>query len=283
MEKSTQSNFTGDKSIEQAVRVFSYFDLILNQLKTDSKESFSHALSIFKKISENLKDENVLISNLPESSSDDLFTKSFAINRVRLNEIIILLQFEDILNQKFDHISQINQIVIDVLQHNKELTIENKLLLLKKIILLNSAQLEYIKDEFEAICKDLKSKLEDIYKASENILLAVRQSVEENTRQSNFPASINSSMVLIRSFIDTDIVKLSMKVDAIINIFEGWDFNTASSHGEKMKEFDMHQLLKIYTIDSERIVFKKVFAGGDWTLSDDKPTSSSDVENIHLF
>jgi hypothetical protein len=283
MNNSAQNNFTGSEFIEQAVRIFSYFDLILTQLKAESKESFSHSLFLFKKISENIKSENVLIANEYGNTPNDLFSKDFELCRAKLNEIIVLLQFEDILNQKFDHISQIDHIVIDVLQNTKELTTANKLLLLKKIILLNSAQLEYAKDEYETIFKDLKNKLEEIYKASESILSIIPKSEKENIRYSGFTISVNSSMKLIRSFIDMDAVKFSSKIDALIKIFEGLDINTVSPVGKQSEEFDLNQLLKIYTIESERIVFKKVLAGDEVKFSNETTASSTDMESVHLF
>jgi hypothetical protein len=282
MNKSTQNNFTEHKSIEQAVRVFSYFDLILNQLKDDAKASFSQSLSIFKKISESIKNETLSIAHPTEKATGDLFSNAFSLCKINLNEIAILLQFEDILTQKFDHISQINQIVIDELQNNTKPTTENKLTMLKKIILLTSAQLEYVKDEYEAVRKDLKIKLEEIYKASESVLSAIQRSEKENSRYSSFFASIHSSMKLIRSFIDTDIVKFSAKIDALIKTFEGLDIKTISSD-EKLEEFDLHQLLQIYTIESERTVFKRALTGGDEKFSDETTASSSDLESIHLF
>jgi len=280
MTRLDKNNFSITKYIEQTVGVFSYFDLIVNQLKADSKKSFSHALFIFKKLSENLAGPNLLENN---QSWTPLFAEELKSCKGKLSEIIMLLQFEDILSQKFDHISQINRIVVNNLQKDSELPEESKALLLNKIIQLNSAQLEYIKQEHEEITSELKDKLERIYKASANILSAINgQDEKQKTLLNLITSKIDESMATIRSFLDTDMFKLSPKIDALIKIVEGLDLNISFSKKEKIQHFDLQKLLNIYTIESERMVFYKVFKETGNYINE-KTSSKPEANNIDFF
>ena len=247
MNTTARNNNEWYKFIDQAVDVFGYFDLILQQLKADSAESFSHSLFIFKKVTESLQ------YNFNGTILGDLVDKDIRLCKGKLSELIILLQFEDILHQKFDHISIINKMIIEELKNNNDLSQDNKSLLLKKIIVLNSAQLEQIREEHKNICSTMKDKLEDIYATSDNLLSALK--AHKGDMVNFFMLKLNGPMKLIRNFIDSDVVRFSQKIDTLIRIYEGLDINIFSSFNVKISGFDLGKLLKVYTMESERKVF----------------------------
>jgi hypothetical protein len=273
--RSDNGNKERNKLTDQAISVFHYFDLILHQVKSDARESFSHALFIFKKLSENLP------INEEESLDSNPLTEDIKFCRARLSELIILLQFEDMLEQKFDHISIINNIVIDELKTNNKLSQESKSLLLKKSALLNSAQLERIKQEYNSVCKDLKYKLGEIHSTAENILRNVQGLQKESSHLVNISMiKIHSVLKLIKSFLSFDVLKFSLKIDALIKIYYELDVNIFSSIQEKLEEFDLGRLLKVYTMESERLVFVEVLGG---KIEYERMTAPKNENTIDLF
>lgn len=165
-----------------------------------------------------------------------------------LNQIIVDLQFHDIIRQKIEHIDGIHVALVKELETNIPQTEKNNYIdISNEICALSIAQLKFIDNEYQSHSNSIKNALQN------GVGLEI-------SALENFVFDFSSTFNHINAFAET--------IESIVKSLEEISTNKIVNANDKVL-----QLKERYTMRSEREVFNKVF-----NIEGDMEDENDDIE-----
>ena len=222
----------------------------LGQLHQYSSDDFVPVNKIFKNYYDQSKNVDPVVEEKPE----------FKVYKEVIGKIITDLQFHDIIRQKLEHIENINNLLIEELNIRvKDMSYDSEFIaVIPDICKVNEAQLVMINEEYQStICK-LRINLENmenyIAKAT-SVSLNLSNSFSQSANFNKLYREIISSLTHIASFISDD---------------EKWT--------EQGRIDAINKIGSMYTMQSERAVFSKIFLSSVSLEADNAINGEDDIE-----
>lgn len=265
MPKDIENSMTIDRHFYK--RVLSDLYYINGELRVLAPTISNEFSPVGKTIKEVFSKTDILNIEINEVQNEELkFKVSENIKLINLysSQVVIALQFQDIIEQKLQHIMNVHQELIEELYKaqaiEKDIVDKNDLNNINKVAQINTAQLNYIIKEYEEAIIKIKLNLKDAYKSLKEIILILSEN-KDSFKNDDF----NNCLNLVKknkesiSFHKEEVGTTSnfiISVKMIINVLQ--KLFVANNDDPFIIEGKWKKILDMYTIPSEILVFEAI-------------------------
>lgn len=170
-----------------------------------------------------------------------------------VNQLIIELQFHDIIRQKLEHIQQIQQQIIEEIKNESDSVdykSTNYIFILPEISLLNKNQLDSLNQEYVNATHGIQNSLKNIINIIKTNNLVGLDVTETEKHAQDF------NKVVERLTDDLNSLNVTFLKEGNLNVSD-------------LSLSKLHNIEKLYTMKSERDVFNALFSNGQEQEDDD--------------
>lgn len=287
-------------SVAELIHVFQLCNTRIQALYENSSENFK-SLSIATR--NYYKQVHAIHQLLGEAATDINSVQMLPIKEAKesllhMSNIITVIQFDDIVRQKLEHIQQtINEIIEELLliQQNNCVTHEQEIKyvsILSEITKLHAAQLEQTNQDYQNAFAGIKANLKGVQVNSnyidDKVTLLAQQEVAETKAKLANASSLAKQLIRQITHLLTEITScnaFSSEVEAINTqlqkIFTG---KVSGIKTDTHKEV-LAQLQNLYTMESERAIHRKVLEAEASSSETQATENNQDPldDNLELF
>lgn len=265
MPKDIENSVTIDRHFYK--RVLSDLYYINGELKAlgpSISSEFSSVGKTIKEVSDKVEIVNTEINKAQNEQLSGRISENIKLINRCSSQVVIGLQFQDIIEQKLQHIINVHQELIEELYKaqaiEKDVVDKNDLNNINKVAQINTAQLNYILQEYKEAIGSIKLNLKDAYKSLKETILILSENKnsfkdDDYNNHIHLVKKIKESISFHKEELGTTsnfVISVQMIVNVLQKLF------VANINDPFIIEGKWKKILDMYTIPSEIMVFEAI-------------------------